>query len=164
DGGTVELLRHLGLEVHSSGDLVQRFSAVWHEEQIKTHRAASEKLYRVKDQAFEAIARRTCDQIPTSEYDIQQLMADWFKHEGLVSDPDPIVAAAENAANPHYLPTRRQARPIESNELVLLDLWAKLDQAGAVFADITWVGYTGQEVPDRFQQAFAAVRDARDAA
>jgi Xaa-Pro dipeptidase len=32
-----------------------------------------------------------------------------------------------------------------------------------VFADITWVGYTGGQVPDRMTQAFAAVRDARDA-
>jgi Xaa-Pro aminopeptidase len=35
---------------------------------------------------------------------------------------------------------------------------------GAVYADITWVGYTGRDVPDRMTKAFTAVRDARDAA
>ena len=40
---------------------------------------------------------------------------------------------------------------------MLLDLWAKLDKPGAVFADITWVGFTGRAVPERFGRAFEAV-------
>jgi len=46
---------------------------------------------------------------------------------------------------------------------VLIDLWSKLPQPGAVFADITWVGYTGPNVPDEYARAFAAARDGRDA-
>jgi Xaa-Pro aminopeptidase len=45
-----------------------------------------------------------------------------------------------------------------------LDLWGKLERAGAVFADITWVGFAGPRVPERFAQAFGAVVAARDAA
>jgi len=33
-----------------------------------------------------------------------------------------------------------------------------------VFADITWVGFTGRSVPDRYAAAFAAARAGRDAA
>jgi Xaa-Pro aminopeptidase len=33
-----------------------------------------------------------------------------------------------------------------------------------VFADITWVGYTGATVPDEYARAFVAARDGRDAA
>jgi Xaa-Pro dipeptidase len=33
-----------------------------------------------------------------------------------------------------------------------------------VFADITWVGFTGAQVPDELGSAFAAARDGRDAA
>jgi Xaa-Pro aminopeptidase len=164
DAGTVELIRGFGVDVASSGDLVQRFSAVWHDEDVSTHRTASEKLYRVKDRAFEAIARRNRDRIVTTEYDIQQLMVQWFAEEGLVSDSDPAVSAAENAGNPHYLPTAAASRRIRADELVLLDLWGKLARPGAVFADITWMGYTGPAVPARYASAFAAVRDARDAA
>jgi Xaa-Pro aminopeptidase len=58
DAGTIELVRAAGAEVVSSGDLIQRFSAVWSDAAIATHRAASEKLYRVKDRAFDAVARR----------------------------------------------------------------------------------------------------------
>lgn len=163
DAGTIELVRQFGVEIASSGDLVQRFSAVWHDAEILTHQAASVKLYRIKDRTFEAIAKRTRDGVPTTEYDIQQRMAEWFDEEGLVSDSEPNVSAAENAGNPHYLPTATAARAIRANELVLLDLWGKLNRPGAVFADITWVGYTGRQVPDRMTRAFAAVRDARDA-
>jgi Xaa-Pro aminopeptidase len=164
DAGTIELVRRQGVEVVSSGDLVQRFSAVWTEAEIATHRKASEKLYRIKDRAFEAIARRTRDGEPTSEYDIQQLMSAWFHEEGLVTDSPPNVSASGNSGNPHYQPTAEVSRPIGAEELVLLDLWGKLDRPGAVFADITWMGFTGKKAPERFERAFGAVRDARDAA
>jgi Xaa-Pro aminopeptidase len=163
DAGTIELVRQSGATVVSSGDLVQRFSSVWDAAAIATHRTASEKLYRIKDRAFDAVARRLGERVPTSEYDIQQLMTGWFEEEGLVSDSVPNVSAAENSGNPHYLPTAAAHRAINRDELVLLDLWGKLDRPGAVFADITWMGFTGRRVPERFSQAFAAVRAARDA-
>ena len=164
DAGTIELVRQSGVEVVSSGDLVQRFSAVWRDEEIASHMAASEALYRVKDRAFDAVARRLRDAVPTTEYDIQQLMAGWFREEGLVSDSEPMVSAQENAGNPHYLPTAAQSRSIGPQELVLLDLWGKLDQPGAVYADITWVGFTAPKVPARQAEAFSAAAAARDAA
>jgi Xaa-Pro aminopeptidase len=163
DAGTLELVRQSGVDVVSSGDLIQRFSAVWNADRIASHRRASDKLYRVKDRAFEAAARRLRDGISTTEYDIQQLMAGWFRDEGLVTDSDPNVSAAENSGNPHYLPTADAHRTIRSHEILLLDLWGKLSDPGAVFADITWMGYTGRAVPTRFADAFAAVADARDA-
>ena len=49
DAGTVEAVRELGVEVVSSGDLVQRFEAVWSDEALHDARAASEALYRIKD-------------------------------------------------------------------------------------------------------------------
>ena len=162
DAGTVELVRQSGAEVVSSGDLIQRFSAVWDADAIATHRQSSEKLYRVKDRAFDAVARRLRDGGATTEYDIQQLMAGWFRDEGLISDADPNVSAAENSGNPHYLPTATVHRGIRKDEIVLLDLWGKLDRPGAVYADITWIGYAGTRVPDRFAKAFAAIRGARD--
>lgn len=164
DAGTVELIRGLGAEVVSSGDLVQRFATIWDDAALATHRRASEALYRIKDRAFDAVARRLKSSTPTTEYDIQQLMTGWFRDEGLVSDSPPIVAAQENAGNPHYMPTAAVNRVIRPDEVVLLDLWGKLDRDQAVFADITWVGYTGAQVPARFEQVFETVAAARDAA
>ena len=164
DAGTIELLRSFGLDIASSGDLVQRFAAVWDARAIDTHLQASEKLYRVKDRAFAAIRERLKAGTPTTEYDIQQLMAGWFRDEGLVTDSPPIVGAAGNGGNPHYMPTATEHRPIRPGEMVLLDLWGKLDRPGAVFADITWVGYTGATPPEKCVKVFNTVAAARDAA
>ena len=164
DAGTVELIKSIGPDVVSSGDLIQQFEARWSDTQIATHRVASEKLYRIKDQAFEEIARRLRDKVTTTEYDIQQTMVGWFTEEGLVADSPPCVSAQENAGNPHYLATAAEHRIIHANELVLLDLWGKLREPGAVYADITWIGFTGPAVPDPIAKAFAAICGARDAA
>ncbi len=165
DGGTLELVRGRGVEVESSGDLVQRFEAVWDAHALETHRDASQALYRIKDRAFQQIAKRTRDGEAMTEFAIQQQMAAWFEEEGLVSDAAPVVAAQENAGDPHYLPTARRTRQIGTDELVLLDLWGKKkDDPQAVFADITWVGFTGRYVPKEMAGAFEAIRQARDAA
>jgi Xaa-Pro dipeptidase len=164
DAGTIELVRGQGVDVVSSGDLVQQFEAHWSEDAIASHRSASEKLYRIKDRAFEAVRSRLRDGVPTTEFDIQQLMWQWFDDEGLVSDAPPLVAAQENASNPHYMPSREASRAIRQDELLLLDLWGKLKSPGAVFADISWVGYTGAHVPEEMTRVFEAARDARDAA
>jgi Xaa-Pro aminopeptidase len=164
DAGTVELIRSHGIDVVSSGDLVQQFEAHWSTEAIASHKDAARKLYRVKDRAFEVATQRVRDGVATTEFDLQQLMAQWFAEEGLVSDSAPMVSTQENAGNPHYMPKEGQSRTIGRDQLVLLDLWGKLNHRGAVFADITWVGFTGRQVPDDMSRAFAAVRDARDAA
>src|SRR5438270_12219276 len=46
DAGTIEGLRALGLDIASSGDLVQRFAAVWDARGIDTDMPASGDLYR----------------------------------------------------------------------------------------------------------------------
>ncbi len=165
DAGTFELVRGRGVEVASSGDLVQRFEAVWDEQALATHHEASKALYRVKDRAFELVAKRARDGEAMTEFSVQQQMAAWFDEEGLTSDSHPVVAAQENAGDPHYLPTARRTRTIGRDELVLLDLWAKKkENPQAVYADITWVGFTGRQVPPEMARAFEAIRQARDAA
>ena len=164
DAGTVEAVRNSGAEVVSSGDLVQRFEAVWTDDAYKTHIAASERLYRIKDRTFALIKERLASGAPMNEFELQQKMVGWFDDEGLQTQDPPIVAAQENAGNPHYGPTRDAHRAVRPGEIVLLDLWGKLPQAGAVFADITWVGFTGSAVPEEFARAFAAAAAGRDAA
>jgi Xaa-Pro dipeptidase len=163
DAGTIEAVRQLGIDVVSSGDLVQRFEAVWSDAVYQTHVAASDRLYQVKDRAFELIRDRVRAGAALNEHEVQQRMVGWFEELGLKPEL-PNVSAQENAGNPHYMPPETGSRSIGPNELVLLDLWGKLRSPGAVFADITWVGYTGAAVPDEYARAFAAARDGRDAA
>jgi Xaa-Pro aminopeptidase len=164
DAGTVEAIRARGVEVVSSGDVVQQFEAVWSAGQLAGHRAASDALYRIKDRAFDAAGRSVREGRTLSEFDLQQQMVAWFDEEGLDTDSPPVVAVGPHASSPHYLPSRESAAPITRDALLLLDLWGKRREPASVYADITWVGYTGAQVPDRMRQAFAAVAQARDAA
>jgi Xaa-Pro aminopeptidase len=164
DAGTVELVRRTGTRVVSSGDLVGRFEAAWDDRAIRTHREASEKLHRIKDQAFELIGARLSRGDRLTELDVQREMIGWFKDEGLVTDAPPIVAAASHSGDPHYAPTVTSAAEITAEQVILLDLWGKLgDHHRAVYADITWTGYTG-EPPAAVVNVFQIVTGARDAA
>ena len=163
DAGTVERIRSLGAEVVSSGDLVQRFEAAWDSTALETHRGASRHLHAIKDRTFELIRDRVAGGT-TGEYEVQQQMVEWFREAGLVTDCPPVVAAQESSGNPHYLPTASDHRPIRPGQIVLLDLWGKLDRPGAVYADITWVGFSGSAVPAQAAAVFGAAREARDAA
>jgi Xaa-Pro aminopeptidase len=164
DAGTAEAVRRRGVEIVSSGDLVQQFEAAWGPAQLASHRAASAALYRIKDRAFETAAAALRNRAALSEYELQQQMMTWFAEEGLVSDSPPVVAIGANAGNPHYLPLPAGSKPIVVDEVLLLDLWGKQNEAGAVFADITWVGMTGKTVPPDPARAFRAIAAARDAA
>jgi Xaa-Pro aminopeptidase len=164
DAGTVEMVRARGVDVVSSGDLVQQFEAAWTKEQLATHRAASASLYRIKDRAFDTAFGAIVQGRSLSEYELQQQMMGWFEEEGLVTDSAPVVAVGGNAGNPHYLPTAGQCRNIVRDEVLLLDLWGKKRDAGAVFADITWVAVTSSQVPAEVSRAFSAIAEARDAA
>jgi len=164
DAGTFEAVRSRGVEVVSSGDLVQRFEAAWSAAELDSHRRASAALHAIKDRAFDEAARAVGGHRELTEYDLQQTMGRWFEEAGLVTDTLPVVAAGGHAGDPHYQPARDGSHRIGRNQVLLLDLWAKLDEPGAVFADITWVGFTGSAVPGPCACAFDAAARARDAA
>ena len=164
DGGTIDLLRSLGKAIVSSGDLVGQFEAAWHEAEIATHVKASEALYRIKDNAFAFVQAKMQAGVALNEFIVQSQMVQFFKDEGLVSDSAPIVGAQENAGNPHYIPSADIHRAIRKNEVLLLDLWGKFPTPGAVYADITWCGFTGDVVPDQYAKAFGTIVAGRDAA
>jgi Xaa-Pro aminopeptidase len=164
DAGTAESIRRRGVTIRSSGDLVQQFEAAWDERQLALHRLASEALYRIKDRAFAAVTEALENRAPVTEFELQRQMARWFEDERLETDSPPVVAIGANAGDPHYLPTSERHRPIVPDEVLLLDLWGKRKDAGAVFADITWVGFTGRAIPRSAGEAFRAIVEARDTA
>ena len=165
DGGTIDLVRSLGFEVVSSAGLVQTFQAVLDEAAYRSHLEAGERVQRIKDEAFALIGRSIRANERLTQYDVQQFIVRRFDEEGLTCKGEfPIVGTNEQPADPHFEPTPANARPIKPGDTVLIDLWAKLDQKGAVFYDITWCGFVGQKPPAKYAEIFGVVRDARDAA
>ncbi len=164
DAGTIELIRDFGVKVVTSADLVQRFEAVWTEQQLATHRFAAEALRRIVDEAFAYVASSLARGSRLREYDLQQFILAKIHEAGMVTSSPPIAAVNAHSADPHYGPSESISSDIKANDLVLIDLWAKLKEPGAVYADITWTGYTGKQVPARHRGVFDIVRRGRDAA
>jgi Xaa-Pro dipeptidase len=162
DAGTVEMIRGLGKNVISSGDLVALFEATLTEEQIKTHFAARDALDKITPAAFQEIGRQVRNG-GTNEFKIQQWILNAFERENLVTVDAPIVGVNAHSGDPHYEPHAEGSSPIKEGDFVLLDIWAKQNKPGAVFYDITWTGFVGKNPSTRMMEVFNTVRDARDA-
>ncbi len=164
DGGLIELVRGVGIEVASSGDLVQLFEAVWDDDQWAMHRAAERTTTEAFDLAFGLIAERTRDGGTIRELEVQRAIMAFFHERGLTTYSPPIVGVGPHSGDPHYEPAEGRDGVIGPGSFVLVDLWAKLDRPRAVYSDLTRVGFVGERVPEVYESTFAIVAEARDAA
>jgi len=164
DAGTADLVRGFGIEILSSADLVQRFAAVWSEEQLAGHRRACTHLHAIARTAFARVAAALTAGNTIQEYDVQRFILEQFDNLGLHTESDPIVAVNANSADPHYQPSAEQTVPIVKGDFLLIDLWAKEIAAESVYADITWCGVCSAAPTDHQAEIFATVAAARDAA
>jgi Xaa-Pro dipeptidase len=164
DAGTVEAVRSLGVEVVSSGDLVQCFEAAWSDEQWRMHLAAEEKTTAAYGHAWTLIADKIKADGSVHELTVQQAILDFFHQSGLVTDHPPIVAVGPHSGDPHYEPRPGDEGLIRRDDFVLIDLWGKLDHPDAVYSDLTRVAFVGESVPSKFEDIFHIVARARDAA
>lgn len=161
DAGTIEMVRTTGVEIVSSGDLVQMFESKWSDEQRESHFEAARLVNLVKDKGFEFIGDALRKGKSIGEYDVQQYMWDLFAKNNLIADHPMIVAVNANASNPHYTPDETHSSPIHEGDLVLIDIWAKLNHPGAIYGDITWMGFAGRDVPSRMKEIFDIVKEAQ---
>jgi len=164
DGGTIELVRSLGVEIVSAADLIQTFEATLTTAQLAGHRRAAAALREVVVESFAEIGRKVRQLLPCTEYQIQRFVLERIEARGMRTDEAPIVAVNANAANPHFSTGERNDTPIRSRDLVLLDLFAKESASDSIYGDLTWMGFVGDAVPDEYARIFAIVARARDAA
>ncbi|MGB6430357.1 MAG: M24 family metallopeptidase [Candidatus Acidiferrales bacterium] len=164
DAGTIEMVRRAGAKIASSADLVQRFEATWTAEQFRSHEAAGRVVDRVTQGAFALAAGMVRAGRTISEYDLQQWILEHFRANGVVTEEPPIVGVGPHSGDPHYEPTAASSSPIRAGDLLLLDIWGKMQAPGSVYYDITWVGFLGPAVPEKYAKIFSIVSAARDAA
>lgn len=163
DAGTVELVRSFGIEVLPSGDLVQMFEACWDDEQWAMHLEAAKHTRSAYDVAFGFIAERIRSRGSVRETEVQQCIMDHFAKHHMVADHPPICAVGPHSGDPHYSPGPQSDGMIKEGDFVLIDLWAKLDRPRSVYSDLTWTGFVGKGVPERYTKIFQIVAAARDA-
>jgi len=164
DAGTIELVRGAGAKVVSSADLVQKFEACWTSQQLESHFASGKIIDRAIRGAFEEAAKHVRAKQTLTEYDLQQWFLKQFDANGIYREDGPDVAVNANASDPHYAPVQGKAAPIREGDLLLLDVWGKTKDAGSVYYDVTWMGYVGAKVPEKYAKVFGVLRDARNKA
>ncbi|HEX8360860.1 MAG TPA: M24 family metallopeptidase, partial [Longimicrobium sp.] len=161
--GVVEMVRAAGAEPEGSGDLISFFTARWSAEGEASHRRASAAVRDTAHAAFGRIAAAIRAGERTSEWEIRQWVQGELLRRGLNVGGDTIVAVNANAANAHYAPSADHHAEIRAGDLVLIDLWGK-ENDDAIYADQTWMAFVGDTIPERLEEMFGVLVEAREAA
>lgn len=168
DAGTLDLVRSLAVDVASSADALAAVVAAWDAADIASHERAAQALERCKDGLFSAMRSRLAVGATWNEVEAQQHLVRLMQEEALEFDHPPIVAVGAHAGDPHYAPEPSLALPIQSGDLVLVDVWAREgerpDGRPGAYADITWMATAADQPPAEQVAVWELVREARDAA
>src|SRR5438309_3317409 len=164
DAGTIELVRSSGPKVVSSADLVQKYEACWSATQLESHLSARVAIDRIVREAFQLAAKNVREKKTLTEFDLKNWILKEFDAAGIWTEEGPDIAVNAHASDPHYGPTAESAAPIREGDLLLLDVWGKKKTTGSVYYDVTWMGYLGAKVPEKYAKVFAALREAGERA
>lgn len=164
DAGTVEFVRSCGVEVESSGDILQQYTSVWSEGKYRDHQEAAQVLSETVAKAWGWIASQIKSGQSVNEYVVQQMILKEIEDNGCETEEPPIVAVNAHAADPHYLPNEQQYEEIKKGDFLLIDLYCRKKRTDAPYADITRVAYIGVEPESRHKEIFEIVRRAQEAA
>lgn len=160
--GVVQLITRLGGTVVPSSSLVTTFAARWSPAELADHRYAAEALAEIA--RAELAWAVTQGGAGLRETALQRRVITAMEGRGLKLTTLPIVGFGANAANPHYEPEEGKDATLAKDQVILLDLWGGRGSTTTVFADQTWMGFSGREVPPEVETVWRTVRDARDAA
>jgi Xaa-Pro dipeptidase len=160
--GAVELLRRSGADVRTSAELISAFYSRWSRAGELAHRRAAEEARETAHGAFRHAAEALRNGEAITEWELRQWIAKELTRRRVSVGSDSIVAVNANAANPHYAPAPQGSAVIRPGDLLLIDLWGK-EPGDSVYADQTWMGFMGPEVPERIRTIWEVVRGARDA-
>jgi Xaa-Pro aminopeptidase len=131
----------------------------WNKIQISQHKKTAEILGEIIKQAAEFIKSNP----GITDVAIRQFIKKQYKKYHLKSDKQKsIVAFGKNTSQVHYY--AEQPQKLKKGDLIMIDIWARLEKIGAPFADITWMMYYGRKLPREQADAFRMVVQARDGA
>ncbi len=159
--GLLDLIKRAGVHIEESGELVTLFASVWSAAELASHRKTAAVLANTAARAFQQAAEAIKARSGLSEWGLKESILQRLSDAGL-TDADTIVGVGPNAADGHYEPTPQGAAPVVEGQVLLIDLWGR--EPGSVFADQTWMGFLGSEIPARVEEVWRIVRDARNAA
>ncbi len=163
DGGMIDLVRGFGVEVVSSASFLQYFTCVLSDAQLELHIAAGQFLDHTAAKTWEKISHALKTGSKLTEYDVRMFIAGEFEKHHFEAEHLPICAVNAHSADPHFEPKKEESRPIQRGDFILIDLWCKKSQPGAVYGDITRVGVADTQPTARQKEIFQIVRRAQKA-
>jgi len=164
DAGTIETVQKTGVKIVSSMNLTQYFESRWTEQAYRDNLETANIMRSVVDKTFGYMKSKITGRQRLTEYDVQEFMLSLFKENGLVTMEAPNCSVNANSGNPHYEPTKEVHSELKEGDFILIDLWAKKNVSGSTYNDITWVGFLGTSVPEKYTKIFNVVKGGRDAA
>lgn len=159
DAASADLIRTVGIETTSAASIVQRVHGLLDARGIESHERAARILYASVHKAWAFVESAFAQGKPPTETAVRDYLVTLLEESGLVTDSPPIVASGPNAGNPHYSPSG-SGRTFVRDEILQFDIWAK--EPGGIYADISWVGFTGTSIPCRAETRFSELIAARD--
>ncbi len=138
----------------SAENLMQIVHSVLSQEQLASHRLTAKTLTQIMNQAFNFIKNGVGK---ITEEQVADFLQKRLNEKDLTFITGPMVAVQTNTANPHHTPGNTV---IKKNQIIMIDLWAKWD----IYADITWMAFTGSRIPEEIQTVWDTILVARKAA
>ncbi|MDB5204076.1 MAG: peptidase [Candidatus Taylorbacteria bacterium] len=135
----------------------------WNQKQIQQHKTAGEKLGIIKDEFRDFILEKKNVKKDLFEKDCVEFIKRSYKKHELVNDDKKefaIVAFGKNTNQVHYFPKGKGLKLIP-NTLILLDIWARLDQKMAPYADTTFMFHYGKKIPKEIQKTWEVLIKSR---
>lgn len=138
----------------------EKFKVIsWTKRQIRQHAKAAEILNIIIEEVVEIIKNN----FGITDTAIRQFIKEQYRKYHLTSDKQKsIVAFGNDTSNVHFY--AEEPRQLKQGDLIMIDIWARLAEKGAPFADITWMLYYGEKPSAEHDAAFKMVAQARDKA
>lgn len=137
---------------------------IWNKTQINNHILAAKKLGLIKDEFSIFIEEKSAG---ISEKECLDFIKKSYKKHKLVNDSKKefaIVAFGKNTKEVHYFPSSTSNSKLKTGNLILLDIWARLDKKDTPYADMTWMMYFGNKIPNEIQEKWNVLAKARNTA
>lgn len=166
--GFKELIKTLlpEIKIVPAAEISQHLASIWGKKGLETHRVAAKLLKEIADEAMEFVTKSLKDKKMITDFDVESLITQRYLDQNMLEDHGNIciVSTNQRASNPHYYPTETENYPIEADSVILFDMWAKLNQPGSIYGDITLMGWIGPNpVPEKVQEVWEVVKGGRDA-
>lgn len=129
---------------------------------VALHREAAKRLDLIVEATLANLSAHLKAGMPITEAQTADYVRGTFAREGLVTEEAPLVVFGPRTADPTA--AGNGSRALARGDLVLLEIAAKRDAPGAIYADVTWIAFAGRtaEIPPAVVRAWSTVREARD--